>query len=114
MSDGNFRKCNRCIGLLGHPERVRLCDHVEFGHNYNAVTRKAIYELFNETFALNADVNEKPFGRKSAAELSVWDANHVRPVGGENLNANFCSVGVRIVKVKLAAYSLVVRRTRPD
>ncbi len=84
MSRDGFPQLQSLYRLLGHPDNVRLCEHVEFGHNYNAVSRKAMYELFDEALHLNADVTERPFPRKSPQELSVWDAVHPQPTGGDD------------------------------
>ncbi len=83
MSTKGFPEIKQLYALYGKADEVALSDHTEFGHNYNAVSRKAMYELMNRAFALNADVNERDFTRSSIAEMSVWDADHPAPEGGE-------------------------------
>ena len=88
MSRDGFPQLQALYRMLGHPENLRLCEHTEFGHNYNAVSRKAMYELFNEALHLNADVSERPFARQTPEELSVWDQAHPKPPGGDDFERN--------------------------
>lgn len=62
----------KLYGLLNAEDQVQLTARTEFGHNYNGVSRKAMYELFNKAFELNASTQERPFKRLSSEELSVW------------------------------------------
>ncbi|WP_165698894.1 acetylxylan esterase [Bremerella volcania] len=67
-----FPDLKKLYGLLDAEQRVQLTARTEFGHNYNAIARKAMYELFNKEFGLNASIEEKPFQRLGIEELSVW------------------------------------------
>ncbi len=70
---------------LGAPENVKLFDHPDFPHNYNAVTREHIYDFFNTHFRLGlaADrLKEHDYEPLTRAQLSVWDAAHPAPAGG--------------------------------
>ncbi|PQO27978.1 acetylxylan esterase [Blastopirellula marina] len=62
----------RLYGLLDAEDQVKLTARTEFGHNYNRVSRKAMYELLNNAFDLNASTEERPFNRLGSEELSVW------------------------------------------
>ena len=84
MSRDGFPQMQALYQLLGHPDNVRLCEHVEFGHNYNAVSRKAMYELFNEALHLNAESLNARFRENLREKLSVWDADHPQPNGGDD------------------------------
>ncbi len=84
MSRDGFPQLQSLYRLLGKPENIRLCDHTEFGHNYNAVSRAAMYELFNDALQLNADTHERPFTRQTPEQLTVWDDQHRKPVGGDD------------------------------
>lgn len=66
----------KLYGLLGAEDHVHLTARTEFKHNYNAVARKAMYELINKAFGLNASTEEKPFQRFGSKELSVWTDNN--------------------------------------
>ena len=63
----------KLYALLGAEDEVHLTARTEFGHNYNAVSRKAMYELFNQEFDLNASVDERPYQRLTEKELTVWN-----------------------------------------
>ncbi|PQO44478.1 acetylxylan esterase [Blastopirellula marina] len=63
----------KLYALLGAEDQVHLTARTEFGHNYNAVSRKAMYELFNREFGLNASVEERPYQRLTEKELTVWN-----------------------------------------
>lgn len=84
MSRDGFPELQKIYALLGHPDNVRLCSRTEFGHNYNAVSRAAMYEMFNEAFHLDADTRERPFPRLTPEQLSVWDRYHSQPTGGDD------------------------------
>jgi hypothetical protein len=57
---------------------------VRFGHNYNAVSRQALYEWFNEHLNLRAkSLDERPFERLTTDQMTVWDEQHPRPRGGD-------------------------------
>ncbi|MFA8020999.1 acetylxylan esterase [Bremerella cremea] len=68
----------KLYALLGAEDQVELTSRTEFGHNYNAVSRRAMYTMFNRLLGLEASVNERPFQRLSRDELSVW-TNETRP-----------------------------------
>lgn len=69
---------------LGAPDKVMLLSRTEFGHNYNAVSRAAMYQWFNQHLGLNADPEERDYQRLSRDQMTVWDAEHPRPVGGDD------------------------------
>jgi dienelactone hydrolase len=53
----------------------------QFPHNYNFVSRSAMYDFVNRHLKLGLDeaIIEKPFRRLTRKELSVWDDDHPRP-----------------------------------
>ncbi|WDI40098.1 alpha/beta hydrolase family protein [Bremerella sp. P1] len=67
-----FPDLKKLYGLLDAEDQVQLTARTEFKHNYNAIARKAMYELFNKQFDLNASTEERPFQRLGIEELSVW------------------------------------------
>jgi cephalosporin-C deacetylase-like acetyl esterase len=71
--------------LLGAPDNVGATPLVHFPHNYNAVSRMAMYKWLNKhlQIGLPEPVIEKDFKPLSQAELTVWDAEHPRPTGGD-------------------------------
>ena len=71
--------------LVGAADRVKLAKLTQFPHNYNAVTREAMYEWFNEHLQLGLEgpVVERDYVPLSIAEMSVWDASHPAPPSGD-------------------------------
>ncbi len=68
--------------MLGVPDRVEAHFNIQFGHNYNAVSRGQMYAFFNRYFKLGlADTSERDFQILSPRELSVWDDQHPKPSG---------------------------------
>ncbi|PQO39846.1 acetylxylan esterase [Bremerella cremea] len=67
-----FPDLKRLYALMGAEDKVHLTARTEFGHNYNAVSRRAMYELFNDALGLNASVEERPYKRLTEKELTVW------------------------------------------
>ena len=69
--------------MLGHEDRVAAHAFVHFDHNYNAVSRVAVYNFFNKHLGLGhkEPVIERDFVPLSAEELSVWGKQHPKPAG---------------------------------
>jgi dienelactone hydrolase len=69
-------------GLLGQPEKVSATIRLEFGHNYNAVSRQAMYHWFNKHLQLGyaEPIVEQDFQPLTRDELTVWDDAHPQPV----------------------------------
>jgi len=67
-----FPDLKQLYGLLNAEDRVQLTARTEFGHNYNAISRQTMYELFQKELGLDAATDERPFKRLGREELSVW------------------------------------------
>lgn len=67
-----FPELKRLYALLGAEQNVHLTDRTEFKHNFNKVSRQAMYKLFNDAFALDASIEEEPYQRLTEDELTVW------------------------------------------
>lgn len=69
---------------LGVPDNVSFKPFNHFGHNYNHVSRTAMYAWVNRHLNLGFEepVLERDYQRLSAEELTVWDGAHPKPVGG--------------------------------
>jgi dienelactone hydrolase len=72
----------KLYALMGVPDRVDG-EHFNFPHNYNAVSRRKMYEFFKANFHLKGDVEERDFQPLSQEELTVWDAEHPKPAMDE-------------------------------
>jgi dienelactone hydrolase len=72
--------------LYGAEDKVMAKAHLEFGHNYNQVSREMMYNWFNKHLALGLKepVVEKPFVPVPPKELSVYDEQHPRPRDAAN------------------------------
>ena len=72
--------------LLGATDNVQIKPFLQFEHNFNYVSRGAMYEWMNKQLKLgvNEPVVEEDFVPLSRAELSVWDEKHSKPIGGED------------------------------
>jgi hypothetical protein len=70
--------------MMGAPDHVMLKPLLHFGHNYNYVSRAAMYPWFNRHFklGLKEPIVEEDYRLLSRAELSVWDQEHPKPQGG--------------------------------
>lgn len=85
MPTKGFPDLQRLYQLLGARDNVMLRHLPHFGHNYNYVSRAAMYSWFNKHLRLGLEepVVEEDYPRLTAAELTVWDDQHPRPPGGE-------------------------------
>jgi dienelactone hydrolase len=70
--------------MLGAPQNVMLKPLLQFGHNYNYVSRAAMYGWLNEHLKLCASdpIAEQDYPFSTPQELSVWDERHPKPAGG--------------------------------
>lgn len=84
MSTKGLPELKQLYALLGAPDAVSLKRGEHFGHNYNHVSRTAMYGFINRTFKLGLPepVLERDYPRLSRAEMSVWDDQHPTPPGG--------------------------------
>ena len=84
MATKGFPELKQQYTLLGTPDNVMLKRGEQFGHNYNYVSRAAMYSWVNRHFKLGLPepIVEADYHRLSRAEMSVWDAQHPKPEGG--------------------------------
>jgi dienelactone hydrolase len=84
MSTKGFPELKQHYALVGAPDNVMLKRGEHFGHNYNYVSRAAMYAWMNKHFHLGfkEPVVEEDYRRLSREEMSVWDDQHPRPTGG--------------------------------
>ncbi len=80
--------------LLEAKDNVQIKPFLQFGHNFNYVSRGAMYEWMNKHLKLgvNEPVVEEDFVPLSRAELSVWDEQHPKPPGGEDYERSLLRV----------------------
>lgn len=71
--------------MLGAPENVSLRRAEWFDHNYNHVSRTAMYAWMNRhlNLGLKEPVLERDYRRLGRDQLSVWDEAHPKPSAGD-------------------------------
>ena len=81
-----FPELKRHYEMLGAGDKLMARAMVHFEHNYNYVSREVMYHWFNKhlQMGLPEPVVEEDYRPLSIAEMSVWDADHPRPSGGED------------------------------
>lgn len=84
METKGFPELKAHYKLLGAPDNVMLMAALKFGHNYNYVSRAAMYNWFNKHLSIGAKepIVEEDFKRLTTAEMTVWDDAHPKPEGG--------------------------------
>jgi len=75
----------RLYDLLGHKDRVGAEMLVQFPHNYNSVSRTAMYHFINRYLDLGLEqpITEQEYLPLSRDEMSVWDEEHPPPTGDQ-------------------------------
>lgn len=71
--------------LLGKPDDITAFPFIQFPHNYNSVSREAMYGIFNKYFKLGLPepIVETDYEPLSVEELTVWTSEHPLPEVGE-------------------------------
>ncbi len=84
MATKGFPELKRHYAMLGAPDHVLLKAALHFGHNYNSVSRTAMYGWMNRHLNLgqHEPIVERDYTRLATAELTVWDEQHPKPDGG--------------------------------
>ena len=87
MPTKGFPELQQLYRLLGAADQVMLTALPQFGHNYNYVSRAAMYAWFNRHLHLGLpeSIVEREYKRLSAEELAVWNDEHPRPESGPDL-----------------------------
>ncbi len=84
MSGKGYPELQALYRLLERPEHVMLRALNHFGHNYNYVSRSAMYQWMNRHLKLGLEepVVEEDYARLAREDLTVWNASHPEPKGG--------------------------------
>ena len=86
-----FPELQRLYGMLGAPDHVALFYYPQFGHNYNAVSRTAMYRWVQRWLQPGKAVPpERPFSLLTAKDLTVWDKDHPKPPTGPDVERAVC------------------------
>ena len=86
MPTKGFPELQRLYDLMGGKDKVMLKHLPHFGHNYNYVSRSAMYQWFNKHLGLGLKdpIVEENFPRLTADEMTVWSDAHPKPRGGDD------------------------------
>ncbi len=81
-----FPELKQHYAMLGVPDNVMAKALLQFGHNYNFVSREIMYQWFNKHLQLGLPepVLEEDFKPLTTEEMSVWNSDHPKPAGGED------------------------------
>lgn len=92
MATKGFPELQQHYKMLGASANVSLIRGEHFQHNYNYVTRAAMYSWVNKHFklGLKEPIIEQDHKRLTQAELTVWDAQHPAPPGGPDFERKLC------------------------
>lgn len=84
MATKGFPELKQLYKMLGSPDKVMLRPLIHFEHNYNYVSRAAMYQWLNKHLKLGCKepIVEDDYQRLTKEEMSVWDDQHPRPEGG--------------------------------
>lgn len=84
MRSKGFPELQQHYRLLGAPDNIKLVDRTEFKHNYNMVSRHAMYHWFNQHLNLGLDkpIQERDYRLLVTDELTVWNDDHPQPQDG--------------------------------
>jgi dienelactone hydrolase len=87
MSTHGYPELQQLYALFGAKDQVMLKRAEHFGHNYNHVSRTAMYGWMNRHLKLGLaePVLEQDYKRLTREEMTVWDAQHPAPQGGPEL-----------------------------
>jgi len=87
METKGFPQLQQHYEMLGAKGLVMLKPLLHFGHNYNYVSRAAMYCWMNKHLGLGHDepIVEPDYQRLTPEEMTVWDNDkHPRPEGGDD------------------------------
>jgi dienelactone hydrolase len=85
MPTKGFPDLQQHYKMMGAEKNVFHRPLLHFGHNYNYVSRAAMYSWFNKHFKLGLPepIVEEDYKRLTRDEMTVWDAEHPKPEGGD-------------------------------
>lgn len=81
-----FPELKQLYKLLNAEANVEAYPYTQFPHNYNYVSRAAMYGFFNKHLKLGAKepIVEADIDPLTVAELTVWTKEHPQPAGGDD------------------------------
>lgn len=86
MMTKGYPQLRQLYAMLDVPDNVYCEEMLHFPHNYNAVTRRIMYEWFNRHLNLGVKepIIEQDWEPLTPEEYTVWNAEHPQPPGGDD------------------------------
>jgi dienelactone hydrolase len=84
LAERGFPELKQHYTALGGKDQLAHAALLHFPHNYNYVSRTAMYHFLNKHLRLGIEepILESPYRRLTGEQLTVWDENHPKPQGG--------------------------------
>ncbi len=103
MPNDGFPQLQQLYQLFDAKAKVALFPAVHFDHNFNHVSRVAMYGWLSDHFQLGYEkpVLESDFEVTTRSDLTVWDAAHPQPPGGEDFERQLLRLWSHIVDGQL-------------
>jgi hypothetical protein len=112
MARDGFPELKKLYGLYGNQDRVSLQVATHFPHNYNHVTRVAMYGFMNRLFGLGQTepILENDFEVLQGEDLTVWNEQHPAPKSGVEFEADLLRRWGDDIEAKIAASEEIRRK----
>jgi dienelactone hydrolase len=84
LASKGFPELKEHYKMMGVSDLVSAKVMLQFGHNYNYVSREVMYHFFNKhlRLGLSEPILEEDYKPLSIAEATVWDDSHPKPAAG--------------------------------
>ena len=105
MPETGFGAMQAMWKMLGAPDRVQIFPMPQFDHNYNYVSRGAMYGWMNKYLGLGLEdpIVADDYVPLTREETSVWDAAHPKPASGEAEERRVTSWWTAVAERQMAA-----------
>ena len=88
LASRGFPELQKVYEMYNRKENVELTARTEFGHNYNQISREAMYRWFKKHLKFAGTPSESEIEFLKPEQLTVFDDDHPRPPGGEHFERN--------------------------
>jgi hypothetical protein len=106
MPEKGYPQLRQHYQMLGATDQLEHHPLLHFGHNYNYVSRSAMYQFLNRhlQLGLESPVVEQDYERLGREQLTVWDDQHPQPEGGPEFERQLLQHWTRDTQTQLAAH----------
>ena len=88
MASKGFPELQELYAMYHQPENIQLTNRTNFGHNYNQVSREAMYRWFKTHLKFDGEPVEREIEVLTRDQLTVFDDVHPRFPGGPDFEKN--------------------------